>query len=340
MAKEASIAFGRSGIFNMFLLAVEERYGNFFQQVNLPQSLFIDPMRPMPLSEMTRYFGVLEQSIDDPLFVARASANIKLQHFPPLRAITQSTPTLFTAVRRMTALARIIQTGCKVRTTIGHTQTRWCYNTQIPVVSERLLDGIVAAWLFIHLLRSYLGADYAPDTLQLPGSRLGEEGEMESIFGCNIAWNSKQTEVHFPSEKLQHCIPINPAFLKSQRSNQVFSLDYIDLPEETDFARCAYELINYARAFGYPKLEFIADILMISPLTLQRKLQKEQLSFSELVKYQLLFNLAPEMLLRGHSEQDIASELGFSNPQSFSKAFKKAHQQTPRQYTQHLEDFL
>ncbi|WP_299568578.1 AraC family transcriptional regulator [uncultured Shewanella sp.] len=339
MANEKPISFGRTGIFWLFLKAMDDYYGNCINKVNLPKSLFNDPMRPMPLNEMTRYFGVLEESINDELFVAKGGSLIQLENFGPFRSIVYSTPVLFTAIRRFNALAQNIQSGCKVRTGIEKELTCWTYNTQLSIQSERLLDGIVGAWVFIHLLKWYLGKNYTPSEVHLPGSRLGTHGEIEKIFGCPVIWNAKLTMVRFPSEHLKQCIPINRALLPSD-SGQTFSLDSIDLPEESDLPRCVYELINYARAFGYPKLEFVADILMISPLTLQRRLQRENLSFSEITKYQLFYHLAPEMLINGESEDIIAAELGFNNPQSFSKAFKKVHEVTPKQYLQNIEDYL
>ncbi|WP_221075207.1 AraC family transcriptional regulator [Agarivorans aestuarii] len=340
MASENPIAFGRCGFLIMFLRAVEGRYGISTEDLNIPTSLLEDPMRPMPLSEMTRYFGVLQERINDPLLVARACSSIELQYFPPLQAITQSTPVLFSAVMKMSSLGRVIQTGCKFITKIEHDEVRWSYDARILVVAERLLDGMMAAWVFIHLLRHYLGNGYSPTKLLLPGSQIGESKEVARIFGCEIVWNSQQTEVHFPADTLQSCSPIGRSIVHSSRNKRFSPLSYTDLPEETDFVRCVYEIINYVRAFGYPKQELVANILNMPPITLQRRLQKEKQSYSGLVKYQLLFNLAPEMLLAGKSENQVSAELGFKNRQSFDRAFKKAHGQTPTQYLGNLEEYL
>ncbi|GEA58842.1 AraC family transcriptional regulator [Vibrio comitans] len=340
MANSFSIAFGRTGLFWLYLKAMDDYYGGCVDKVKLPTSLIDDPMRLMPLTEMTRYFGVIDEIANDELFVAKGCSKIKFENFPPLNNIVCSSPVFFTAMLRLTALTKSVQSGCTVRGVIDAGFLKWSYNTEISVPSERLNDGIVAAWIFILLLRKYKGEQYQPEKVCLPGSRLGKPGEMEEIFGCKaVQWNAKQTEIHCLPEVMGTFTEQPQSIYGAKKLKYVEVLDYINLPDENDLSRCVYELIDYSRAFGYPRLEFIADILMVAPLTLQRRLQKDNLSFSELVKYKLLLDLAPQMLSEGQSIADVAAELGFSNTQSFIKAFKKAHDFTPRQYVESLEEY-
>ena len=317
MASVNSVAFGRVGVFWLFLKAMDDYYGDCISNANLPDSLLNDHMRLMPLTEMTRYLGLIEEQVDDELFIAKAGANIQLQNFIPLHNIVCSAPVLFTALIRFNALFKTLQSDSEVKAVRSGNILKWSYNTESFVAQERLQDGIFCTWLYLHLLRHYLGEQYSPISIHLPGSRLGKAGEVDAIFGCDVVWNAKQTEIWCSIDALEQHIVNKPKVITTARINQLQVIDYINIPDENDFARCVYELINYARAFGYPKLEFIAEMMMISPLTLQRRLQKEQYSFSELVKYQLLYNLAPQMLQEGLLIEKVGEELGFNNPQSF-----------------------
>ncbi|WP_028865388.1 AraC family transcriptional regulator [Psychromonas aquimarina] len=339
MSTANATAFGRTGVFWLFIKAMDDYYGGCIKKVNLPVSLFNDHMRLMPLTEMTRFFGILEEGISDELFIAKGCSKMQLKNFAPLDSIVCSSPVFFTALMRFNSLFKCLQSGCDARTVRSGGIFKWCYRTELTVSEERLQDGIVGAWTFIHLLRLYHDQSYAPIAVHLPGSCLGEPGEMQQILGCDVIWNAKQTEVWFSAGSMSKLAPEKTKFRPKVRINQMDILSYINIPAADDFVRCVYELINYARAFGYPKLEFIAEILMISPLTLQRRLQKENTSFSDLVKYQLLYNLAPQMLAKGELSEQISKELGFSNPQSFSKAFKKAHDVTPKQFVEHTDMF-
>ncbi|RTR39626.1 helix-turn-helix domain-containing protein [Shewanella canadensis] len=336
MTGSSGISFGRTGMFWLFLKAMDDYYGGCIKKVNLPQSLIDEPMRLMPLNEITRYFGILDEHINDPLFVAKGCSKLDFNNFPLLKNIVLSSPVLFTAIVRFNYLATILQSGAKCYTERTSQVTKWCYDTSIPVLSERLLDSFVAVWKFIHVLRHYGSDDFEPLVIHLPGSRLGGKGEAEKIFGCPIVWNAKRTEVWFD-------ISLLPTFSKTMNkpaynASDLQLLKYLNMPDRNDFSRCVFEAVDYARAYGYPKLEFIAQIMGVAPLTLQRKLQKENYSFSELVKYQLIYILAPNMLVEDRAIEDITNELGFSNSQSFVKAFKKAHQLTPKQYIECLDE--
>jgi AraC-like DNA-binding protein len=83
---------------------------------------------------------------------------------------------------------------------------------------------------------------------------------------------------------------------------------------------------------SWPDLEAVAQHLHMSPQTLRRHLREEGSSFQEL-KDQLRRDLAIYLLGRDElSTQDIAEQLGFSEPSAFHRAFKKWTGLTPGAY--------
>ncbi|KJJ94853.1 AraC family transcriptional regulator [Pseudomonas sp. 21] len=83
---------------------------------------------------------------------------------------------------------------------------------------------------------------------------------------------------------------------------------------------------------SWPDLEQVAAQLHMSPQTLRRHLREEGPNFQEL-KDQLRRDLAIYYLGRDeHSIQDIADQLGFSEPSAFHRAFKKWTGLTPGAY--------
>jgi AraC-like DNA-binding protein len=82
----------------------------------------------------------------------------------------------------------------------------------------------------------------------------------------------------------------------------------------------------------WPDLEAVAAHLHISPQTLRRHLREEGSSFQEL-KDQLRRDIAIYHLSRADlSLQQIAEQLGFSEPSAFHRAFKKWTGLTPGAY--------
>lgn len=87
----------------------------------------------------------------------------------------------------------------------------------------------------------------------------------------------------------------------------------------------------------WPDLEAVARQLHMSPQTLRRHLSEEGSSFQEL-KDNLRRDLAIYQLTRCElSIQDIAEQLGFSEPSAFHRAFKKWTGLTPGAYRANAE---
>jgi AraC-like DNA-binding protein len=82
----------------------------------------------------------------------------------------------------------------------------------------------------------------------------------------------------------------------------------------------------------WPDLESVAEQMHISPQTLRRHLREEGTSFQGL-KDQLRRDMAIYHLSRAElSLQQIAEQLGFSEPSAFHRAFKKWTGLTPGAY--------
>jgi len=332
------IAFGRTGVFLLFIKSVDEYYGDISAKLKLPPlSLFQDPMRLMPLSEMTRYFFDIQQLVDDELFAAKAYSKMSLDNFPLLNNIVGSSRDLVTAIMRLNSVFASFQSGTTVSMRRSGKILKWHYNSRFVKGEERLHGGVMACWIFIHVLRLYHGHTYTPTIVHLPGSPVGKPGEMEAIFSCDVIWNASEAQVWFPAKDRSKLKPIGSKTPPRVFIDQLEVLSFVDMPNPDDFLRCVYELINYSRAFGYPKLENVAKLLEMSPQKLQRKLQAEDIIFSDMVQHQLLCNQAVKMLSLEYSYGNIAESLGFTNQQSFIKAFKRMHGLTPKQYQDQLE---
>lgn len=87
---------------------------------------------------------------------------------------------------------------------------------------------------------------------------------------------------------------------------------------------------------GYPKVEELAEILRMSTRTLQRRLQSSGRTYSAAVE-EVRFDIAREMLCEPETKIiDIASSVGYDNPQHFSRAFRRIAGVAPTIYRQNL----
>ena len=85
-----------------------------------------------------------------------------------------------------------------------------------------------------------------------------------------------------------------------------------------------------------PSMEEAAQVLQLSPQTLHRRLKDEGLTFME-VKNQVRSEMAMNFLAaEGRSINQIAQMMGFSEPSTFHRAFKKWTGKTPGAYRRDL----
>jgi len=181
------------------------------------------------------------------------------------------------------------------------------------------------SWLIgrrIHLIEASF--DYAaPD----------HASEYRRLFHCDIHFDQSYTGLKFPVKFLQERLIQNEGTLKTFLKNS--PADLLARPDEGD------SLVAQIRAIigddlsqELPNFEFVASQLHTSAQTLRRRLKEEGLTYQEL-KDQMRRDTALYLLEQGDlSIHEIAERLGFSEPSTFHRAFKKWTGITPGAYRQ------
>jgi AraC-like DNA-binding protein len=100
----------------------------------------------------------------------------------------------------------------------------------------------------------------------------------------------------------------------------------------------ASNLVGALLPRGYPAVREVARLLSVSPRTLQRLLNEEGVSYSDLVE-RCRCEIACDAL--EHTDkaiQEIAAILGYRNASSFARAFRRWTGTAPRAYRNQLRD--
>ena len=82
---------------------------------------------------------------------------------------------------------------------------------------------------------------------------------------------------------------------------------------------------------GQPSLGVSAQKLRMSPRTLQRRLSEHRLTFTKLAD-ETRFLMARKLIIEHKKMSDIASELGYSDAGSFTRAFERWTGMSPLKY--------
>lgn len=154
--------------------------------------------------------------------------------------------------------------------------------------------------------------------------------EYDLLFPCAQVFGAPNSSLVFPARYLS--LPL----LQDERTLKHFlersPADLLSRPDEGDSLSSQLRRLLSRDRTPWPDLEAVAQHLHISPQTLRRHLREEGTSFQAL-KDELRRDIAIYHLGRADlSLQEIAEQLGFSEPSAFHRAFKKWTGLTPGAY--------
>lgn len=331
MAKQNAIYLVRVHTAKMLIDHAMKHYGLAVTDFNMPPSLFNYELKLMPLRDLETLLCKIENLTQDPAYTAKLTQSNSLKQFGPFVQLLASSTNLGMAIKRMNTIHNALQSGVQVNMLLSGSIVKWRILTPTLLPQARIHESILAAGSFLRLLKLFHGDDYQPIAIHLAGTPIGKHGEIEAIFNCPITWNSPNTQVWFPVKDIT-CprrftlpTPQVKAFTVEQ------AMSYMLIPQPQDLIKVIFELTKYALFFGYPTLEFVADKVGMKPLTLQRRLQEQSISFTNVVQHSVC-DEAITLMTTPLSMEEISQRVGYKNIASFSVAFKRLYGVTPQHY--------
>ncbi len=185
---------------------------------------------------------------------------------------------------------------------------------------QELQDGALAVAL--NIMRKLIGPQWHPTEVRLMRRAPRQPEAYACFFDAPCCFNAARSELVFPATTLD--LPLTgastnafPAAMAAHQAGTPFELtgqDWLELVRRTTLGL----LLT-----GDCNRQAVADALEISPRTLNRKLEQAGASFLELADYTRF--TASRVLIKDTdmSLGDIARVLGYADPSSFCRAFKR-----------------
>ena len=204
----------------------------------------------------------------------------------------------------------------------------FCHHGSLPVDSNGAdIATMMRTVLILSIIRAHLGHEWCPARIgfEMTGriSPLVQESLGNTRFHCAPAYGW----IHLPQSTL--CQPaLEPLGVAVPSTTD----NYIE-PQQDLIGSIKQLLQPYLRD-GAPTIQFTASLVNRSPRSLQRDLSNAGSSFRDLV-LEVRFERACQLLcLSDVKIQDIAFELGYTDPAHFTRFFEKIAGVTPRKYRQ------
>jgi AraC-like DNA-binding protein len=198
---------------------------------------------------------------------------------------------------------------------------------EVPVAAV-MVD--IAMSLLIDMCRLNAGASLRPVAASLRRKAPASASPYERFFGCPIRFGAEENFFLLANEDADNLLPSSNKQLAGI-FDKMLGAELARLDKSDVVARCRAAVLEYLTS-GELSAEDTAKLLHMSPRTLQRKLAEARLTYQQLVD-----DTRKDLALRyivdaGRSISDITFSLGFSQPSTFTRAFKRWTGRSPTDY--------
>lgn len=297
----------------------------------------VDPeqlVHPTMSLALPNYCQVLEEAARQTgceHFGLRYGEQFKPQALGLLGYVGLCSPTLEAALANFAAAFPFHQHDTLIQLVDAGDCYRFDYRITHAAIHERRHDAELTMGMAMNLVRHVLGPGWAPRRVLLEHSRWDNGEQHRVVFGADVAFDQPCNALVIPKSDLAgRVMPgSDPVLLMLVRDaiRQLSGLPSNDgLPTQVE-TEIAAQLPG-----GEPCLEAVALAVGLAPTTLQRRLRDHQCSFTELVE-RVRRQLAQRYLREGlTSVTRLAALLGYSETSAFSRAFRRWHGVSPRQW--------
>jgi AraC-like DNA-binding protein len=186
----------------------------------------------------------------------------------------------------------------------------------------------------VRMMRSLTGVQINPLKVTFIYPPPESLSEYDRIFGCPVLFGQKENS--FTIDLAVVYTPIlfaNPDLLEYFEN---YAQDFLaEMGRKDEYTRTVTKIILARLDDESLSIEKVAKEMAVSVRTLQNRLEAEGVVFSDLLR-DIRSRLARKYLRENYSVEQITYLLGFSEPSTFRKAFKKWSGVTPREYRQNI----
>lgn len=286
-----------------------------------------DPNARVPMSVMTRLWAEAVKASSSPCFVLAAARQWQPNTFHAVGLAWFASPSLEAAFERFDRYSEMLNTAVKTR--IEKRDGHFIFSIALKDKVFRPEGGETAIAVLIQMCRTSLGIDFVPSEVHLISAKSGCHQAFEKYFGCKVTYDHPQYELILPREIIERPLPTSNLELLKSADNIIHH--YLENFRDDDIvSQVRIELMKQLPS-GQATEESIANALHMSLRTLQRRLTDRNETYRSILN-SVRKELALQYIATPHySITEITYLLGFTEPSSFTRSFKRWTGNTPSQ---------
>ena len=288
-------------------------------------------MRRLPYALLCQIWDRAAELSGDDGFGLRAVGAAPLGTMGALDYLLENTASLSEMIACYARYQRLYQDATDVELSFEEGSAVLRYRAAPGVPISHFLTDFAFASTVHHVRQITKDRRLSPSEVRLRRKEPVDRSAYEDYFRCPLVFGQDRSAMLFSLECLSRSFPHDP-LLQSVMESQVSRLMDI-LPPRSELLRRIAAVVREALAKGVsPTVEDLAPQLGMSARTLRRRLADEGTGFRQMVDRQRC-----ELALRYLEDPQISAEvtaarLGFSDPKSFTKAFRRWTGMSPRDY--------
>lgn len=244
--------------------------------------------------------------------------------------ILQNSLTLFDLLSTIEQTVGMVNSGQHVNLVYAGDWVWWQFHCANPGLESNLQNHRYDLGLYLNALRQVLGSDWRPTELHLKGPPCRALLSLDDFAGTTIHFLCPYNAIKIPRAALS--LPYNPTATSTDLINYPDYEGFQQTAPSQSFLDSLHQLILAMLPYGCPDINLVAAASGLSVRTLQRHLSEVGLTYSKLVD-RVRFNRAMALLQQSDGKLiEIASELGYTDPANFARAFRRWAGVSPREY--------
>jgi AraC-like DNA-binding protein len=289
-----------------------------------------DPDARIPLSAIVRLWHAAALHVADPTFGLRLGCEACAREFGLVGYTMAFSGTVSAALTRLARYDRIVSDSLVVHLDDGP-EGMWIRIDAEPALQafRPAADARLAALLSV--CREIAAAPIAPLIVHLPYRRPPDVKDYEKFFRAPLEFGAPATALLLSREDLVRPVSCSDEVLigyLDQLAQQILT----GLGAEKTIRDRVRRLLWSSLSDGVPDLEDMARRLAMSPRTLQRRLRDEGTTFAAVLTG-FRQDMARPLLRDGRlAVSEVAFLLGYEDPSSFQRAFRRWSGRSPRAF--------
>ena len=308
-----------------------------FAEVGISPQHTSDPLRRIGNTDVSRLFEASIRATGNPYFGIEVGERMQPGNLHALGFAMLSSVSLRDFYNRVCNYYRVVSQNAEFLQEDVDGASVLIARNPVPSVCDETQDAWVT--MMVRFLRFLYQQELNPLWIALRRPEpVGGAQPFLDYFQCPIRFNSSDLRIAIDSKLMDREVPGGSADM-AQHHDQIV-MQYLEKMERQDVVNRVRGLIIEELASGTLSKQGVAEKMHMSPRNLQLKLAEKNTTFQDTL------DSTRQSLAAGYMEQshlaitEIAYLLGFSDSSNFTRAFRRWHGVSPRDYRaqRHISD--